>query len=270
MVQGSFDRRVVTTRRVEYRIDTPYGEPVEAKTLGVVLAQVHHELGDRVQYDNAYQVRGEDGRVIISFETEESVSADVAPNHRSTAVSNGAEIHVVVTDEHGRVHSLPGTVVYRSFQGIRRPTVEVPLSELADLPLQARGTSNPAEAATSTACASMWISEAGTLYRCAMTVAHDRHQAPDDPEDPLAVWWDKQAVPVPWPNDQEPPPCVKVLRNRKASATEEPWLCRTQTGWVWVHDPDAVVSTGVPRSWIGAIGPSDELVVTMRTAMVNP
>lgn len=71
MVQGSYDRREVTTRRVEYVIETPYGEPVEGKTLGVVLAQVHRELGDRALSDDAYRVRGEEGRVVIEFDVEQ-------------------------------------------------------------------------------------------------------------------------------------------------------------------------------------------------------
>lgn len=70
MVQGSYDRREVTSRRVEYVIDTPYGEPVEGKTLGVVLAQVNRELGDRASSDDAYRVRGEDGRVVVEFDVE--------------------------------------------------------------------------------------------------------------------------------------------------------------------------------------------------------
>lgn len=66
MVAGSYNRREVTSRRVRYEIDTP----VEGKTLGVVLANVHRELGDRVQYDDAYRLIGEDGRVVIEFDIE--------------------------------------------------------------------------------------------------------------------------------------------------------------------------------------------------------
>lgn len=69
-MQGSYDRREVVTRHVEYVIDTPEGESVEAKTLGIVLANVHRELGNRVQYDDAYQVQGRDGAVVISFTLE--------------------------------------------------------------------------------------------------------------------------------------------------------------------------------------------------------
>lgn len=70
MVQGNFDRVEVYTRRVEYRIKTPHGEPVEGQTLGVVLANVHRELGGRVQNNDAYRVRGEDGQIVIEFDTE--------------------------------------------------------------------------------------------------------------------------------------------------------------------------------------------------------
>lgn len=264
MVQGSFDRRVVTTRRVEYVIETPYGEPVEAKTLGVVLAQVHHELGDRARSDNAYQVRGEDGRVIISFETEESVSADVAPDHRSTAVSNGAELPVILIYADGtRRPGPPGTVAYRQFDGVRRPTVEIPLSALMEVHLQPRSVKR------TTACASMYISPDDVLYQCSMTVAHDRHQAPDDPEDPLVVWWDKQAVPVPWPNDQEPPSCVKVLHDQTAAPDEEPWLCRSRDGWVWRNTLDGPVHE-IAQAWDAAVRGTPSLVVTMRTATLQP
>lgn len=66
MVAGSYNRREVTSRRVRYEIDTP----VEGKTLGVVLANVTRELGDRAHYDDAFRLIGEEERVVIEFDTE--------------------------------------------------------------------------------------------------------------------------------------------------------------------------------------------------------
>jgi hypothetical protein len=67
-MQGDYRRHEIVTRRVEYVIDTE--QPVEAKTLGIVLANVHRELGARVQSDAAYEVEGRDGQVVITFAQE--------------------------------------------------------------------------------------------------------------------------------------------------------------------------------------------------------
>lgn len=108
MVQGTWNRREVHTRRVEYVIETPYGQPIEAKTLGVVLARVNNELGDRAQYDNAYHIRGENERVIVSFEVE---TVDPDPGY----VIHGDPMPVLVTAGKGGapMHTLHGSMRFR-------------------------------------------------------------------------------------------------------------------------------------------------------------
>jgi hypothetical protein len=77
--------------------------------------------------------------------------------------------------------------------------------------------------------------DVSTLVSCKATWEHDRHQnTPTGSGD--VVWFDQQAVPSPWPVDQEPPAGINCLRDTDAPGAFR-YLYRVAKHWVWSDKP---------------------------------
>jgi hypothetical protein len=111
----------------------------------------------------------------------------------------------------------------------------------------------PAEAEV---CPSLYLHN-DTLVSCKATWEHDRHQdTPTGSGD--VVWFDNQAVPSPWPLDQEPPAGINLLRDTGSNTgverdTPMPYLLRfSDQRWRWSETPDGTGRTTLTGSWAEA------------------
>ncbi len=97
-------------------------------------------------------------------------------------------------------------------------------------------------------CPSLYLHD-GALYACAATWEHDRHQnTPSGTGD--VTWFESDAVPVPWPKDQEPPQGIDVLRDTSPK-NPEPYLVRNEhdpAEWQWRTHPDKP-NRNNPAAW---------------------
>jgi hypothetical protein len=93
----------------------------------------------------------------------------------------------------------------------------------------------------------------GKLVACSRHGAPDVHEGWADGEW-LTAWGDTDAVPSPWPKDQEPPAGIDVLRDTNARDGGEGYLCRVRERgeWAWRNEPRAVTSLPVSRSHVWA------------------
>jgi hypothetical protein len=99
----------------------------------------------------------------------------------------------------------------------------------------------PAEAEV---CPSLYLHN-DTLVSCKTTWEHDRHQNTPTGNGDVA-WFDNQAVPSPWPLDQEPPAGINTLVDTGTPADRCQYLRRHPAGWYW---SSALGELNMTRSW---------------------
>jgi hypothetical protein len=110
-------------------------------------------------------------------------------------------------------------------------------------------------------CSSLYL-HGGTLVSCKAIWEHDRHQnTPTGSGD--VVWFDHQAVPSPWPVDQEPPAGITLLADTGAGETLG-YLCRVAKHWVWSDKPAIPHSPYQMLPWAEAVLDADGDLIVVR------
>lgn len=127
-----------------------------------------------------------------------------------------------------------------------------------DVPERPAFLDGPAEAEV---CPSLYLTATGHLVACEQPKVDepDLHTAMLDGH--RIAWREPDAVPSPWPVDQEPPAGINLLRDTDCELV--PYLARVQNGWGWLGDPNGSRTHGAIQ-WAEAVLDVDGDLVVVR------
>ena len=110
-------------------------------------------------------------------------------------------------------------------------------------------------------CPSLYLTATGHLVACQQPKVDepDLHTAMLDGH--RIAWREPDAVPSPWPVDQEPPAGINLLRDTGSQLV--PYLARVQNGWGWLGDPNGSRTHGAIQ-WAEAVLDVDGDLVVVR------
>lgn len=134
----------------------------------------------------------------------------------------------------------------------------IPLND----PTRVERNTQSVEQAEAEVCPSLYLTATGHLVACQQPKVDepDLHTAMLDGH--RIAWREPDAVPSPWPVDQEPPAGINLLRDTGSQLV--PYLARIQNGWGWVADPPNGPRTHGAIQWAEAVLDVDGDLVVVR------